>query len=260
MTAHDMTTSFYDDLADNYHLIFADWRGSMRWQAEALDKLIRKSRPASVRRILDCACGIGTQAIGLAQLDYDVTGTDISRRSVDRAAREATLLGAKSATFAEADMRHLGDALSATFDAVIACDNSLPHLLTDADLAQACRSIRSKLQLGGLFMASIRDYDQLLQTRPEFEGHRFLDDPEYGKRIIFQRWQWRTDKPLYEISLFILREADGRWITHCYTSQYRALTRAELTDALTASGFESVQWHTPESAGYYQPVVTALAR
>lgn len=65
---------FYDELADDYHLIYADWDASIRRQGAALDALIGQDRAD----VLDCACGIGTQAIGLALRGHRVTGTDLT--------------------------------------------------------------------------------------------------------------------------------------------------------------------------------------
>ena len=56
----DSVREFYDELAENYHLIFADWHGSMRRQAAALDTLIASALGPDPHTILDCACGIGT--------------------------------------------------------------------------------------------------------------------------------------------------------------------------------------------------------
>ncbi|RDI27892.1 hypothetical protein [Lentzea flaviverrucosa] len=56
-----MTGAFYDDLSGTYDLMFPDWDASMARQASQLAEFI----PAGAR-VLDCACGIGTQAIGLA--------------------------------------------------------------------------------------------------------------------------------------------------------------------------------------------------
>jgi hypothetical protein len=56
--------------------------------------------------------------------------------------------------------------IKGTFDIVISCDNSLPHILKDKDLSTVARNIYSKLDEDGLFLASIRDYDALLEERP----------------------------------------------------------------------------------------------
>ena len=61
---------------------------SVRRQGEALDKLIRSELGDAPQAVLDCSCGIGTQAIGLALRGHDVLATDLSPASVDaRAAR-----------------------------------------------------------------------------------------------------------------------------------------------------------------------------
>ena len=76
---------FYDELAPDYHLIYEDWNTAVEHQSVALDRLVR-SRVPDAHSVLDCSCGIGTQALGLAGLGYKVHGTDVSERSLDRSA------------------------------------------------------------------------------------------------------------------------------------------------------------------------------
>src|ERR671914_170777 len=161
----DPVRTFYDELAESYHLIFADWQGSMRRQAAALDRLIQAQLGAGPHAILDCACGIGTQAIGLSLLGHTVHATDLSPNAVARAEREAASRNA-SLTFGVADMRDLAVRVEGEFDVVLACDNALPHVLEDDDLRLAAENMFAKLRPGGLLLASIRDYDRLVEERP----------------------------------------------------------------------------------------------
>src|SRR5215470_2852958 len=96
---------FYDGLASKYHLVYQDWYAAVERQSAALDRLIRGIHKNPVD-VLDCSCGIGTQAIGLARLGYRVQGTDISERSLERARIEAASLGVDIA-FAACDFRDL---------------------------------------------------------------------------------------------------------------------------------------------------------
>src|SRR5579859_4697440 len=82
------TRRFYDD-----HLIFRDWEASIHRQAVALDSVIREFWGQDHRTILDVACGIGTQALGLAQLGYTVIASDLSPNAIDRAKYEAAQRG-----------------------------------------------------------------------------------------------------------------------------------------------------------------------
>ena len=118
---------FYDQLALDYHRIYPDWDASMARQGQALDAVIHAELGMDHATVLDCSCGIGTQAIALSRRGHQVTGTDISPLAVARAVREAALRGA-SLPAAVADMRRL-PFRSNRFDAVISADNSLPHLL-----------------------------------------------------------------------------------------------------------------------------------
>ena len=158
---------FYDDLAAEYHRVYADWESAIERQASTLDQLIRCESPASAPVVLDCSCGIGTQAIGLAQRGYEVFASDLSPEAIARAKSEA-VKRELNMRFAVADVRELKCAFSQKFDVVISCDNSLPHLLTDEDLTLALRNIRYVLTDKGLFVASIRDYDRLLVEKPSF--------------------------------------------------------------------------------------------
>ena len=253
----DPVRDFYDQLANNYHQIFADWRQSMRRQAAALDRLIAAELGPGPRAILDAACGIGTQAIGLALLGHHVHATDLSPNAVARAEREAAAVGAKL-TFGVAYLRQLASRVDGAFDVVLACDNALPHVLTDDDLRLALANMAARLRPGGLFLASIRDYDQLAEERPRGEGPRVFDDVR-GRRIAFQVWDWSDDASTYLLHQFIVRQEGAGWHTEHFSVVYRALLAADLVAALRHAGFplSGIRWHEPEETGFFQPIVTA---
>ena len=66
-------SGFYDNFADAYHLLFEDWEASMSWQAGVIASILDRECPFARGAVLDCACGIGTQALGLAKLGFRVT-------------------------------------------------------------------------------------------------------------------------------------------------------------------------------------------
>lgn len=247
--------AFYDSLADRYHLIFGDWDRAVRRQGEVLDRMIRAEMGSGPVSVLDCSAGIGTQAIGLALRGHEVHATDLSPGAIERARKEAGRFGVPM-TFGVADFRSLGEQVAGTFDVVISCDNSLPHLLTDDDLLLAAHNIRSRLRENGLFLASMRDYDRALRDRPAATMPSVTDTPE-GRRIYFQAWDWADDGRTYTVHLFLVGESDGAWETHHQETSYRAVLREELVGILREAGFEGIAWHAPEESGYYQPVVTA---
>jgi SAM-dependent methyltransferase len=206
---------------------------------------------------LDCSCGIGTQAIGLAQQGFKVYGTDISAQEIERARKEAEAANVH-VTFGVADFRTLDTQVPGVFEVVISFDNSVPHLLTDSDLLQAFAAMRSKLKHEGRLFINVRDYDSLLDEKPGASLPQVIATPE-GKRIYFQVWEWDANLPKYDTNLFILSENDGRWDVTEATTTYRALRRSELSGLLIQAGFQNVVWRMPEDTGYYQPIVSATA-
>ena len=244
---------FYDRLADEYHLIFGSWGEEVKRQGKVLDGLLRSEAERGALSILDCSCGIGTQAIGLSLLGHRLTATDLSPRSIERAKEEAERFGVRIA-FGTADFRALEGSVEGTFDAVISCDNALPHMMGRDDLLSAARSIHSKVKEGGVFLASMRDYDELLKERPGATTPKVMDTPE-GRRIYLQVWDWEEDGRAYAVNLFLLSEEAEGWRTVHHDARYRAVLRAELEEA----GFSDIGWKTPAESGYYQPIVTARA-
>src|ERR1700676_1321121 len=115
--------NFYDELAEHYHLMFEDWNQSIERQAAVLNDVLRSVPAQFPLNLLDCACGIGTQAIGFAQSGHHVVASDLSPAAVARARREAERRGL-NISFAVSDMTSLAEIAGADFDAVAALDNA----------------------------------------------------------------------------------------------------------------------------------------
>lgn len=252
---NNSVTLFYDNFSSEYHLLFDNWQHSVINQGEILDKIIKNYVNLTNPKLLDCSCGIGTQAIGLSLKGYDVVATDISSKSIKRAIKEAkefkTII-----RFSIADFRFLDKQIDGTYDVVISCDNSIPHLLTESDLLLALNSMKEKLNPDGLLLLSIRDYDKILTDKPSLELPRFIND-SLGKRVTFQLWDWKTDGMAYTLNYFLIKEKNSKWKNQNQQTEYRALKKEELTRLLEETRFSDITWHMPGESGYHQPIVTA---
>lgn len=249
---------FYDDLSPHYHLLFEDWDAVVVRQGRILDGLIARISGPGPRRILDAACGIGTQAIGLARCGHKVTGTDLSATALARAQREAARFGVELPVRAM-DMRRLSPGLRGRFDVAAVLDNALAHLLNQEALTAALVALAGALVPGGLFLASIRDYDRLIVERQSATPLRVLGGGE--RRIVFQTWDWdEADAEgggSYELTQYILLHRPGNIQTLAFRTRSRAVTRAELESALRTAGLEDPRWFEPDETGFHQPIVAA---
>ncbi|NJO35580.1 MAG: class I SAM-dependent methyltransferase [Rhodospirillales bacterium] len=241
--------SFYDELAPLYHLVYSDWNASIERQAEQLSSIIAARWPAA-SRILDAACGIGTQTIGLAGRGYSLVGSDLSPGAVRRAVLETRARGL-SVALSVCDMRAAYAHHGSGFDVVLCADNSLPHLLTDDDILTALQQFLACLCVGGGCIITVRDYvaEERGQNLVKPHGVRL----EHGSRyLLFQVWDFEGD--CYQLAFYFVEEhlATGAVRTHVMRSRYYAISTARLCALMERAGFRNV---SRLDGVFYQPVL-----
>ncbi|MFC1405821.1 MULTISPECIES: bifunctional 2-polyprenyl-6-hydroxyphenol methylase/3-demethylubiquinol 3-O-methyltransferase UbiG [Streptacidiphilus] len=263
MTDLRTVRTFYDELADDYHFLYGDWDASVQRQGVALDRILRAELGDQPRQIWDCACGIGTQAIGLATQGHQVVGTDLSPSAAARAGAEARSRGLTLPT-AAADMRHL-PVTPGGFDAVVCADNALAHLLSRDDIAAALRTMRTALREDGLLLLSMRGYDQIRTDHPSATPPQVAHTAR-GRIISFQLWHWHEDGERYDLEHIQLHPAAGPngpgaedWTVRTRRTTSWALTRDEVAAAVADAGFRDITWRLPEDTGFFQPLLVARA-
>lgn len=232
-----MTKEFYEKMTPFYHLLYADWEQSMERQATQLDRLIQENWGNEVRTILDVSCGIGTQVLGLARLNYQVTASDLSKAEVERAKQEAQKRGLEI-RFSVADMRQAYHHHQQQFGVVLSYDNAVPHLLSDADIRQAFGQFYDCLQPGGGVIISVRDYEKeerRTQIKPERVG------VEAGTRyVLLQVWEFEGE--IYEMTMYVIKDdRSGACSAQVMRAKYYAVGATRLLVLLEEAGFEEVK-------------------
>lgn len=247
-----MSQAFYDQLAPFYHLLYPDWEASIARQGRGLATVLQEFGVPSGSRILDAACGIGTQTLGLAQLGYDVTASDLAASAVARARAEAEHRGLHVA-FAVADLRSLSTVFPGPFAAVLACDNAVPHLLCDADIRTAFSECRRVLAPDGVLLISVRDYAAIERRTPDVRpyGSRVEGDCRYAAE---QVWRWEGDQ--YDLTLQLTQQCgEAAPVVREFHSRYYAVTLATLERLLRESGFDRVERCDDR---FFQPLLVGL--
>jgi len=251
-----MTNSFYDNLAPLYKWLHQDWDTSVKRHASALDGVIREFVGENAQTILDVACGIGTQSLGLALLGYQVTASDISSKEIEQAKVEAARLNAAVA-FQIADMRNVWEIVQKQFDIVIACDNSLPHLLTDEEILQALNQFYQCIRPGGACIISVRDYAQLERKANQKQIYpRSVRPVDNGHIVLFDVWDFYTSDH-YSITMYFLEDTGGPDIKvqAIRGGRYYCVEIPLLERLFQEAGFRKI---TVLRERYFQPILVAV--
>jgi SAM-dependent methyltransferase len=225
----------YGTLAEVYDFLAPESVLSPEGSAAAFT-MVTDELPAGAR-VLDCACGTGTLAVGLALAGFDVDASDASREMVARTRALADARGVR----VRADVRRWEELTGGPYDAVLCVGNSLTHA---ADRRAALAGMRRVAAEGGLLAVTSRTWE-----RPQEAGE---DVVERGGRKATVRRTWHDgDPPTLEIEVTL----EG--VVHAERLAYWPFTHEELDADLRAAGFtpERSTWD-PEVDRY---LVTARA-
>ena len=248
-----MIESFYNQLSPYYKYIFQDWNASVDRQAGILDEVIREYFGDNIHSILDAACGIGTQTIGLAQKGYQLTASDISAGELEKARIEAFNRNL-NIDFHLADMRTLGQTFQIKFDLVIACDNAIPHLLSNEEILQTFQQFYQVTTDTGGCIISVRDYESMERGGRKLYPRLVHEIPQ-GKIVIFDCWEFDGD--FYDITMYIVEDT-GQPVAKTNVirgGRYYCVSIPTLERLMKQAGFKSVITLREQ---FFQPLLIGL--
>lgn len=182
-----------------------------------------------VRRVLDCACGIGQDMHLFHALGCEVYGSDISAAMLAEARRNLTAVGLKL-PLTQADFRELPAHFDEHFDCVACLSTSLPHLLEDAELLRALGSMRAVLREGGVLILTQGMCDRQLRERPRFIP--VIQTRDFSRVFVID---YGTET--MTIHALDLAHEERRQDFQTYDFTYRILLRDDYDRLLSAAGY-----------------------
>jgi SAM-dependent methyltransferase len=136
------------------------------------------------------------------------------------------------------DMRELASMEPGSAAAVMACDNSVPHLLSDADIARAFASFQRVLKPGGWMLVSVRDYASIERKNLDVRPYGLRRDGD-RRFLAVQVWEWDGDQ--YDLRMYLTSDADGACETRVLTTRYYAVTIERLMQLMAVAGFIDIR-------------------
>jgi 2-polyprenyl-3-methyl-5-hydroxy-6-metoxy-1,4-benzoquinol methylase len=194
--------------------------------------------------VLDCACGAGLLAVGLALRGFETHASDASPQMVKR----TRALAARHEVQIDAHVRAWEDLPPAPgFDAVFCVGNSLAHA---ADRPAALAAMARVLRPGGVLVLSSRNWERERAAGSRLEVGDQLVERDGRRALITRAWTITPDEIALDVAVSII-EADGMVNTVAERLTVWPFTADELTDDLRRAGLEPQQsTYTPESERY----------
>ena len=233
----------YDTIAGVYEFLVPDALLTPQGSAAAFASHV--AQPGA--RVLDCACGTGTLAVGLALAGCAVVATDASEAMVARTAALADSHGAAVAasvlTWEELSAR----GWDAAFDVVFCVGNSLPHAVGREGRRAALRAMAGVLRPGGLLVVTSRSWDQVRAAGSRLQVGERLVVRDGVRGLTIHSWTipagW--DEPHYFDVAVALVGDDGAVRTHRERFAFWPFTEEELAEDLVAAGLEDIAGGVP---------------
>jgi glycine/sarcosine N-methyltransferase len=241
-----------------YDAFSADYDRFINWQERLsleLPFIIEKLRAVEARRVLDVATGTGMHAIALAQCGFTACGVDLSQGMIERARINASSAGVQ-VRFEVAGFGTLAHKFGeGAFDALLCLGNSLPHLLTMAELSSTLADFAACLRKDGLLIIQNRNFEAVMARHDRWmepQAHR-----EGDTRWLFQRFYDFDPDGLITFNLVTLKQVgQGDWSQSISSSRLMPLFKDDLTASLDAAGFIDIKTFGNMTGAAFDPAAS----
>ncbi len=241
----------YGTLADVYDWLVPPELLTPEGSAAALDGLLELAPGA---RVLDCAAGTGTLAVGLALRGFDVVATDASAAMIARTRGLAAEHGVEvPAEVCEWEQLRAAE----PFDAVFCVGNSIPHAEGQAARRRAFAAMANVLRPGGLLAVTSRNWELERAQGSRVNVSEQLVERAAGRALVVQSWTiadaWE-DVHTLEVVVALIGD-DGAVRAHGERLRCWPFRHETLDEDLRAAGLEPASSTYDPEVGRY--VVTA---
>jgi SAM-dependent methyltransferase len=203
MTSHGgHSDNFYEQLAPLYHLK-VDWDKRLPKETALFDLLFVHH---DISAVCDLGCGDGGHAREIVKRGAVYIGIDSSARMIRMAKTKQARR--KGVDFLKGDMLRLPVKYKGMFDLVLLLGNTLPHILSGADLKMLIENVSRLLSPHGRFVIQTVNPEMLKTKRVHFLPPKLAEN-----RVLFAPFYARQDKHWsFLMPIYIIEQ--GKIISH----------------------------------------------
>jgi len=260
-----MTTDLYTDLAADYEWLFSDdvvgsspvLGATSPGSRDLLGAAITTLVPGAP--VLDCACGIGADAIALARRGFKVTATDGSSSMVARARRRLAPYSDQVSVI-QSQWEHLPDKLTERFDLAICLGNAIVHTGTRPRMVESLKAIRDVLKPNGRVVVDSRNWELLQRSRPRIVPASHIMERHGIRCVSAHIWTIpeRFDQPCRAEIVFLFENQAGELSHRRYELTFQPFSHIDLRQAVESAGFQITGDSFEPAAPFYAIAAVAL--
>lgn len=240
----------YRSLADDYHWLVPEGGSEA---VAALERHRHRLAAVAHPRILDCACGVGADAVAVARRGYRVWGSDGSEAMVAKA-RERTAEAGVDVPLRVSRWEDLPRCFAQRFDLVLCLGNSVSHLGGEAMVA-AFRGMVGVVSDGGLVVVNARNWEKLRREQPRITFPERVVERDGRRCVPLYLWRYAADwEAPHHVEIVFLVETDGRLQGRRHELTFWPFRVGELRDRLGAAGLRVVDDTYRPEADWYEVV------
>lgn len=241
----------YDTFSSDYDR-FVHWAGRLDYEMPFIQHLLP---PAA--HVLDAACGTGMHAIELAKHSFATSGADLSAPMIERARENARAAG-QNVNFKAVGFGSLAAAFApqSGFDALLCLGNSIPHLLTRADLRAALNDFAACLRPGGRLLLQNRNFDAIWQQRARWmEPQTHI---EGSTEWLFLRFYDYLPEGTIQFNILTLKRENPQsaWGQTIQSTLLYPWRQAELLEELARAGFNQMTSYGDMQGAAFEPTTS----
>lgn len=183
----------------------------------------------SIHTILDCSIGTGNLTLSLAEIGYELSGSDLSDKMLERCQIKAQERGLK-VNLKRCDFRNLTDVFHTKFDCVMSTGHSLPYV-TNEDVKRTIAQMDILGRNSGYIYLDNRNWDKILKTKQRFYFYPpfFNNDTRIN---LMQVWDYNSDSTVTFNLLYTFERNNQILQKEIFEEKYYPLKKQTLVDEL----------------------------
>ena len=222
----------YSVLADIYDIVMKDV--DYETWTDYIDDIILEHNPNSAD-VLELACGTGTMALSLEELEcYNIVATDASPHMIRRAQAKADQIHSDVEFIT---MNFLDLQLDQKFDAVYMVFDSINYLHEEEKIIELHRQVKQVLKPGGIF---IYDFTTPRNSRKAI-NYLNNEQQQIDNRYRYHRESLYSAKERVHTNRFLIEKLDqqSQTVVEAFREQHRQriYTFKEITDMVKRTDF-----------------------